>query len=107
MIGTRYEEYSQEKTNLPFVFNNDLVRTPFNCSLEQNWHEDLERQQCVDGDGWVIVNGEKQRFSKGDVIVVGSNAIHYTGTDSRVVYSCAIIKSWFCNQIGIIYLIVF
>ena len=103
MIGVRYEEYSQEKNLLPFVFNYDLLRTKFNYSLEQNWHNDLEIQICTNGQGWVLLNGEKHDFSKGDIVCVNSNVIHYTGADESVTYSCIIIKSWFFNQLAIDY----
>ena len=101
MIGTRYENYSDSKTNLPFVLNCDLIRTPIKFSKEYNWHEDLEIQICLDGSGWVLINGEKYAFKKGSVVIVPPNAIHYTGSDKFINYSCIIVKSEFCKSVDI------
>ena len=103
MLGTRYEEYRSFHDHLPFILSADLERTPFQCSREKNWHENPEIQLCTDGHGTVLLNGETYDFYKNDIIVVNSNVIHYTGTDDRLFYTCLIIKSSFCKQMGIDY----
>ena len=102
MIGTRYEDYSH-CSNLPFVLHIDIVRTPFKLSKEKNWHEDLEIELCTDGNGTVLLNGSKYDFNKNDIIAVGSNVIHYTGTETSLTYTCLIISAAFCRQMGIEY----
>ena len=87
MIGTRYEAYTQFHEKLPFVLHADIERTPFNGSNEQNWHEDVEIQLCTDGEGTVLLNGERYPFHPGDMVAVGSNVIHYTATERRLTYS--------------------
>ena len=45
MLGTRYEEYGGY-SKLPFILHIDIDRTPYNCSKEKNWHEDIEIELC-------------------------------------------------------------
>lgn len=101
MIGTRHEEYNNFINGLPFVLNTDITRTRFNLSQENNWHENLEIQLCNEGSGNVLIDGQEYGFEKNDIVVVNSNAIHYTGTDEFLNYSCLIISTDFCRQIGI------
>ncbi len=100
MLGTRHEEYSGLINGIPFMFNNGIKRTFFNCSKENNWHENLEIQICNDGEGTVILDGERYLFNKGDIVVVNSNVLHYTGTETSLTYSCLIISTEFCRQMG-------
>lgn len=101
MSKTRYEEYGNSKNTLPFVLHTDLKRTQIICSDEANWHENLEIEVCIGGSGYVLIDGKKYTFSKGDIIVVNSNAIHNTGTTSDLVYSCVIIDNEFCKELDI------
>lgn len=99
MVTTRHEEYKYN--NLPFILNADLERTYYKRSAESNWHENLEIQFCTKGSGTVLLDGEKYDFQKDDIIVVNSNIIHYTGTDTKLTYSCIIVSNDFCQQMGI------
>ncbi len=101
MLGTRHEEYRFLTEDLPFVLNTDLKRTYFNRSKENNWHDNLEIQLCTEGCGTVLLNGEKFAFGKNDIVVVNSNILHYTGTDTSLTYNCLIVSTDFCNRVGI------
>jgi AraC-like DNA-binding protein len=101
MLGTRYEEYRGSANRLPFVLHVGIKRDATNFSNEKNWHEDLELQICTEGRGSVLLNGESYVMERGDVVVVNSNVIHHTGTDSSLIYTCIIIRSDFCRAIGI------
>ncbi len=101
MLGMRHEEYRCFDNELPFVLNFDLERTYYNLSEESNWHENLEIQLCTEGSGTVLLDGQKYRFQKDDIIVVNSNVIHYTGTDTFLKYNCLIVSTEFCKKIGI------
>ncbi len=101
MIGTRYEDYCHSDNMLPFIMNTDLLRTQSSLSREQNWHEELEIQLCHEGSGSVLLNGERLDFNEGDIITVAPNVIHYTGTKTRIVYSCIIINCDFIRKMGI------
>jgi len=101
MLGTRYEEYTELVEELPFVFTPEIDRTPYNRSTEANWHENLEIQICISGTGYVLLDGERYAISPGDIVVVNSNIIHYTGTDSEIRYDCLIIDPYFCRRINI------
>lgn len=98
MLGTRHEEYSQLNSGLPFVLGADIERNRYNLSRENNWHENLEIQLCTKGSGTVFLDGKKYSLCRGDIAVVNSNVIHYTGTDKELVYDCLIIGTDFCKQ---------
>lgn len=98
MLGTRHEEYSQLNSGIPFVLVADIERSRYNLSSENNWHENLEIQLCTKGSGTVFLDGKKYAFCKGDIAVVNSNVIHYTGTDKELIYDCLIIGTDFCKQ---------
>jgi len=101
LIGTRHEEYRQFQDGLPFVLYHGLERTKYIRSAENNWHENLELQFCTDGSGTVLLDGEILPIRKNDIVVVNSNVLHYTGTDSRMTYSCLIAGTDFCKAVGI------
>lgn len=101
MMGTRHEEYEQFTDGLPFVLHTDLKRSSINRSKDNNWHENLEIQLCTDGCGTVLLNGERISFNKNDIVAVNSNVLHYTGTDTELTYSCLIVSTDFCRQVGL------
>ena len=101
MIGTRHEEYGFLTESVPFIFNTDLKRNRFNRSRENNWHDNLEIQICTEGSGAVLLDGKTFPFNKNDIVVVNSNVIHYTGTDSNLTYCCLILSNVFCRQVDI------
>lgn len=101
MLGTRYEEYEMLKTGLPFVLNADIKRNSYNLSKETNWHENLEIQFCMDGAGTVLLDGKKHSIHKDDIVLINSNVIHYTGTDSELTYDCLIVGTDFCKQMDL------
>lgn len=101
MPNTRFEDYDRQYETLPFVLHSNIERTALKRSDAHNWHEDLEIQWCTEGEGYVLLNGESLSFRAGDIIVVNSNLIHYTGTDSRLVYHCIILDPSFCRRMGL------
>lgn len=103
MIAARYETYQALHQQLPFVLNTDLQRSTTNFSREPNWHDNIEIQLCTAGQGVVLLNGQRYDFFKDDVVIVNSNVIHYTCTDSSLTYSCLIVSTDFCRQMGIDY----
>lgn len=101
MNDSRYEIYSKRTNGLPFVLNENLTRTRTNVSRTANWHENLEIQLCKSGEGSVLIDGERHPFRPGDVAVIDSNALHHTGSNASVTYSCIIIDVDFCSGAGI------
>lgn len=101
MTGTRHEEYGSLTEGLPFLLYADVKRSRFIRSSENNWHTNLEIQICTDGNGTVLMDGKTFSFHKNDIAVVNSNAIHYTGTDTNLTYSCLIMSEVFCRQVDI------
>lgn len=101
MLGTRYEEYEQLVKGLPFVLHVGLKRDRLRRSASSNWHENLEIQLCTNGSGTVLVDSKHHPCRRGDMIVVNSNSLHYTGSDTEITYSCLIVNTDFCRQIGI------
>lgn len=98
MLTTRFEDYTDLKSILPFTFAEDIHRTKNTCGTEANWHENLEVQICTKGEGYVLLDGNKFKIKKGDTIIVNSQVMHYTGTDTELNYACLIIDSDFCKQ---------
>ena len=98
---TRHDEYRQRETGIPFHFNPRVERTDLLRSAESNWHEDIELQLCLEGEGYIMLDSERFPFCAGDIVAIGSNVIHYTGTDSRIVYDCLITDAAFCRESGL------
>ena len=103
MIETRYEEYNHLTEKLPFILRMDLERTAFKHSNGKNWHENLEIQLCTEGEGSVLLNGERYDIEKNDIVVVNSNVIHDTFSERKMAYTCLIVSAEFCKQINIEY----
>lgn len=103
MNGVRHEKYSSAINELPFFLGIDIERSQHNLSKEQNWHENLEIQLFTEGQGTVLLNGEKYGVQKDDIVIVNSNILHYTFTDSHLVYTCIIISNEWCKRMNIDY----
>lgn len=102
-MQTRYEKYEDLTNKLPFVLNADIIRTPISHSEKQNWHDNIEIQLCIDGQGVVLIDGNEYSFNKNDIAIVNSNSIHYTFSNKSITYSCIIISTGFCEQMNIDY----
>lgn len=100
-MNLRYEEYTDTPGQVPFVLNENIRRTSILRSKNQNWHENIEIQFCKEGEGFVLIDGKCHAFSKGDVALIDSGAIHYTFTDTNMIYTCIIVSTNFCKQMGI------
>lgn len=103
MLGLRHEKYSESIDALPYSLSIDLERTRYNCSREQNWHENPEIQLFTAGEGEVILNGRIYEVKVGDIIIVNSNDIHYTTTNSYLKYTCLIVGTDWMKRMGIEY----
>lgn len=103
MKGIRHEKHNSLIDELPFFLQINLERTPYICFPEQNWHENVEIQLCTSGKGTVILDGRQYVLEKGDIAVVNSNVIHYTGTDEYLTYTCLIVSTEWCRQMGFDY----
>ncbi len=101
MLQTRYEEYESIPQNLPCVFHKGIKRTSINYSKNTNWHDNLEIELCTKGQGFILLDGDRYEFKKGDVAIVNSNVIHYTGTNTSLAYDCLIIDTKFCKMADI------
>ena len=100
-MNLRYEEYTDIQGQLPFVLNKNIQRTAALRSESQNWHENIEIQFCKEGAGFVLIDGKCHAFSKGDIALIDSDAIHYTFSNTNMIYSCIIVSTDFCKQMGI------
>ena len=100
METARHEEYPAFRHRLPFSFQPGIARSKTVASASPNWHENVELQLCLSGGGKVLLDGEVYPFRQGDVIIVNSNVIHYTGTDTELEYACLIIDPAFCETVG-------
>jgi len=100
-MNLRYEEYTDAPGTVPFVLNKNIKRTAALRSESQNWHENIEIQFCNEGEGFVLIGGTCHAFSKGDMALINSDAIHYTFSNTNMSYSCIIVSTDFCKQMGI------
>ena len=100
MSRTRFEQYSDLKS-VPFKFYWELRRTAEHAENPANWHENLEIQYYNEGEGYVLLDGQRHYVKKGDLMVANSNSIHFTGTNSEIKFSVIIIDSQFCRDVEI------
>ena len=100
-MNLRYEDYTDTQEQMPFVLNENIQRTSALRSQSQNWHENIEIQFCKAGEGFVLIDGKCHIFSKGDIALIDSGAIHYTFSNTNMIYSCIIVSTDFCKQMGI------
>lgn len=96
-MNTRYEEYHNSGTILPCIPFLHIHRRFDKPSQATNWHDNPEIQLCVEGEGFVLIDGERYPFQKGDIVVVNSGQVHFTGTDSALTYHCLILDDTFCR----------
>ena len=101
MLGTRYEDYTGIGRKIPFLLNKDIIITPSSYSCEANWHDNLEIQICTEGSGTVMLDEKTIPINKGEIVIVNSNVLHHTNTDSEIKYTCIIIDTEFCRKVNI------
>lgn len=101
MENYRYEDYSYKIDKEPCVINSNIVKTVNNHSDIANWHKNIEIQLCVEGSGYVVIDSKKIPFSKGSIIMINSEHIHYTATDDYIKYHCIIMKTEFTDNCGL------
>ncbi len=102
MRKSRHEEYI-DFSLIPFVMHWGLVRTAERAGDPANWHENLEVQYCNEGEGYVLLNGNRHEIKQGDIVVANSNSLHFTGTDKKIVFSVIIIDKNLCKDIDVDY----
>lgn len=100
-MENRYEEYEHFAGGLPFSFQPRITRVAAYGSREANWHENVELQLGLAGEGSVLLDGQRYPLSKGDTVIVNSGVIHHTGTTGELTYSCLILDTAFCRESGI------
>lgn len=102
-MKSRHEEYHSSTTVLPCIPFLHIHRRFDRPNQATNWHDNPEIQLCVEGEGFVLIDGERYPFSAGDLIVVGSNQVHFTGTESALTYHCLILDETFCRMVNLPY----
>ena len=102
-METRYEEYHSEGPLMPCIPFLHIQRSVHRPNQATNWHDNPEIQLCVEGEGFVLLDGERHPFQAGDLIVVNSNQVHFTGTDTALTYHCLILDDTFCRMANLPY----
>lgn len=100
MARTRFEQYLN-LNEVPFRFCWRIHRTPANAENPANWHDNLEVQYYNEGEGYVLLDGQRHEVKAGDIVVANSNSIHFTGTSSEVYFSVVILDTKFCKDVEI------
>ena len=101
MENVKYEEYQGITEGLPFVLHTNIRRSLYANDGNQNWHENIELQLCTEGQGSLLLDGAVYELQKNDMAIVTPNVLHYTWSDSSMVYACLILSTDFCRQMGI------
>lgn len=86
-MNIRYDDNHGEEGALPFLLYENLVRTKVWRSEKPNFHEEYELEICHEGEGFVLVDGERLPFCAGDMILIHPGEVHYTGSESYLTYS--------------------
>lgn len=93
-----YETHIMKNPLLPFIFHKDTTVYRNNIS---NWHENIEILVGVSGEGYIQYDTEQFSFSAGEIIVINSDCLHATRSDTQLIYHCLIIDKTFCESNGI------
>ena len=99
----RYDSYDtytrvyKKDPTLPCVLFSNEFRTLNKQSFRANWHEELELQYIIEGEGYVLIDGERFEVRGGDIVVANQNCVHFTGTDTAIRYTAMLIKDDFLN----------
>ena len=98
-----YERYKKKigLDDIPCIIYNKTEKTSSDKFHSANWHEDLEIQFFTEGEGYLLICGEKQTVKENSVALINSNLIHHTATDSNITYYPIIIDFKFCKNAGI------
>lgn len=88
-----FEAHLLRKSSLPFIMHKDTIRR----QTEFNIHENLELLLFLEGDGYVIYDGERYCVQSGDLIAVNSYAAHQVISSGRLIQFCLIIDRAFCR----------
>lgn len=83
MYPDRYEQFPSFPDGIPFSLDPQIVRDIWTTNPESNWHENLEIELCISGEGEVLIEGTKHAFLPGDIAVANPNALHHTGTEGH------------------------
>ena len=98
-----YQNIFKVNTELPcYIFANQY-RNPNSPSRRANWHEELELQYIIEGEGYLLIDGERFDITAGDVVVANQNCVHFTGTDTELRYTALLIKSDFLTFASVDY----
>ncbi len=98
-----YQRIFKVNLELPcYIFSNQY-RTPSSPSLRANWHEELELQYIIEGEGYLLIDGERFEVTAGDVVVANQNCVHFTGTETAIRYTAMLIKADFLNFASVDY----
>ena len=105
-MNIRYDSFELYKSiknieDFPCIIYGEIKKTRLNNGECANWHESPEIQLCTHGCGYVIIDGEKYNIQKDSAAVVNANQIHYTCTESEMIYYPLIIDTTFCKSAGI------
>lgn len=77
MSEARREEHSMNR-EVPFKYYGNLIRTADDKDILSNWHENLELQLCIKGNGYVFLDSQMYEIKQGDIVVINPDVIHLT-----------------------------
>jgi len=94
-----YETRNFLHTALPFSFHKDRI-----TKADQHYvhkHREIEILIPREGKGLAISDLTCHKMTVGDILVINSNRVHYTVSDSSVSYDCIIVDNEFLSSNGV------
>ena len=101
LSNIRYEEPAYCDPLFPVIFHTDMIN-PARRFIYTNWHSGIELLYCVEGSAHLLSDMRGARFGKGELVVIGSNALHTIYADScDCYYYCLTVEPCFLQENGI------
>lgn len=97
-----YEQPRYVDPKFPIVFHEDYMNET-RLGVYANWHMGMELLRCRSGNGAILTGAETVDFGEGDLICIGSNAVHLLrlGAASECVYDCLIVEPSYLEEHGL------
>lgn len=88
----QYETPVYCNPSFPVIFHEDEMNEK-RPAVYTNWHKGIEVLWCIGGAGKVTCNMEIRRFTKGDFVVIHSQALHSLCVEGKEChYYCLIVE---------------
>jgi AraC-like DNA-binding protein len=99
---SKYENHNLETNELPFIYNERIIKPKNELFDTPNWHENIEILYIVNGEGAISNNGTVFSVCAGDIAVINHNNLHaISARDKSMLHRYLIVDRSFCISNGI------